>query len=283
MLNTVMWRISRRKGGLARWLQGQAETYLDYYRDYGYDFRTNGEERVIGALSRFPVLTVFDVGANVGDWSKLAFQAFGSPEIHAFELSDSTRALLRANLEALGRDAAIQDRPGATTHRSRLFAPAVALGAASGVFSYKDYGDASTVNTLVPTSFHDATKPHTVRTAQVQTGDAYVQEQGIERIDLLKIDVEGAEFDVLVGFKDSIVSGIVNTIQFEYGYANGDAGHLMKDFFELLEPTHHIGRIWSVGVEFGPFEYRLNNFDSGPNFLAVRRDQPAIVEAVRGH
>lgn len=278
MLNSLMWRISRHKGGLSRWLYLQAETYLDYYRDYGYDFRTNGEERVIGVLARFPVLTVFDVGANVGDWSKIAFQTFGRPEIHAFELSERTRATLRANLDALGRDAAVKD----TVSGNKLFTPDVALGAASGACSYKDYGDGSTVNTMVPTSFHDATKPHTVRTAQVQTGDAYVQEQGIKRIDLLKIDVEGAEFDVLQGFAESIASGIVNTIQFEYGYANGDAGHLMKDFFELLGPTHEIGRIWSTGVAFGPFEYRLNNFDSGPNFLAVRRNQQPIIQAMRG-
>ncbi len=141
MLNTVMWRISRRKDGLADWLRRQDETYIDYYRDYGYDFHTNGEERVIRALSKFPISTVFDVGANVGDWSNLAFQAFGRPEIHAFELSDSTRAMLRAKLDALGRDAAAKDHASPTIPGARLFAPAVALGAASGTFSYKDYGD----------------------------------------------------------------------------------------------------------------------------------------------
>lgn len=281
MLNTLMWRVSRRKGGLANWLRGHAETYLDYYRDYGYDFRTNGEARVLQTLAKFPVLTVFDVGANVGDWSRVAFETFGRPEIHAFELSERTRATLQANLQAMAADTSVKDWGGTTAQRKRLFAPAAALGAAPGQFEYKDYGDGSTVNTLVSTTFHDGTKPHTIRTAQVQTGDAYVRERGIERIDLLKIDVEGAEFDVLQGFRDSIAAGVVNTIQFEYGFANGDAGHLMKDFYELLAPTHEIGRIWSAGVEFGPFEYRLNNFDSGPNFLAVRREHQPIIQALR--
>jgi FkbM family methyltransferase len=282
MLNSLMWKVSRRKTGLSDWLRGRAETYLDYYRDYGYDFRTNGEERVLRTLAPFPMLTVFDVGANVGDWSKVAFEIFGRPEIHAFELSESTRATLRLNLDAIGSNQSIKTRGLTFAGDAKLHAPAVALGAAPGEFSYKDYGDGSTVNTLVPTAFHDGTKSHTMRTAQVTTGDAYVREHGIKRIDLLKVDVEGAELSVLQGFKESIAAGVVNTIQFEYGYANGDAGHLMKDFYELLSPTHEIGRIWSAGVEFGPFEYRMNNFDSGPNFLAVRREHGPIIDALRG-
>ena len=39
-------------------------------------------------------------------------------------------------------------------------------------------------------------------------------------IDLLKLDLEGAEYDALLGFEESIKKGIIKIIQFEYGYIN---------------------------------------------------------------
>lgn len=40
---------------------------------------------------------------------------------------------------------------------------------------------------------------------------------------------------VLKGFERALQAKAIRVIQFEYGYANGDAKFLMKDFYDLLE------------------------------------------------
>lgn len=265
MLNSILWKLSRSKSGTAKWLRDQASVYLDYYNDFGYDFATNGERFVIERLKAFTPTIVLDVGANVGDWSKMAAQSFPKAVVHAFELSESTRDTLRHNLST-----------------PRFIVSETALGAKEESLTYKDYGDLSTVNTMTSSSYHDPDKKYTLRSAQVTTGDAYVKARGIDRIDLLKIDVEGAEFAVLKGFEDSLKSQRIRVIQFEYGYANGDAGNLMKDFYALLgDFGYEIGKMWSAGVRFAEFAYPMNNFDSGPNYLAVAKSETEVIKVLR--
>jgi FkbM family methyltransferase len=52
-------------------------------------------------------------------------------------------------------------------------------------------------------------------TVKAQTLDSFVTEHSIERINLLKIDVEGSECNVLEGAKDSLSRGIIDAIQIE--------------------------------------------------------------------
>ncbi len=240
--------------------------YLRYYDDISYEFDLNGERHVLQSLAPFNIKTVFDVGANVGDWSKAAASLLPAAKIYAFELSESTRKILNANLSA-----------------SQFVIPEFALGAEEGQIEYKDYGEGSTINTLVPTTFHDrGGRTFVKRSARLVTGDSYLDGLATRSIDLLKIDVEGAELHVLKGFEQALKTHRIRVIQFEYGYANGDAGHLMKMFYELLGGAgYEIGRIWTAGVKFAPFSYSMNDFSSGPNYLAVLRTENAILNALR--
>ena len=266
MLTSLGWRISRKKAGLSRWLMEHASNYLDSYNDFSYDFEVNGERFLVSALAPFGLRTVLDVGANVGGWAQIAADAFPQAAVHAFELSEGTRKVLKSNLEGV-----------------RFVVPDRALGSTAGFVEYKDYGELSTVNSIVATTFHDATTPFTLRSAQLVRGDDYLRQHGIEHVDLLKIDVEGAEMHVLRGFEDALRRGAIRVIQFEYGHANADAGpgHLMKDFYALLEGTGYaVGRLWSAGVQFSPFKYRFNNFDSGPNYVAVLKSESDLLRTL---
>ena len=64
------------------------------------------------------------------------------------------------------------------------------------------------------------------------TGFDYVKNNNINEIDFLKIDVEGHEFSVIKGFKESI--SCVNVIQFEYGGTFIDTGIKLIDIKNYL-------------------------------------------------
>lgn len=265
MLSNILNRISKNKKGISKWLSDEAVYFLDLYFERNYDFDANGEREALEKISINSPKVVFDVGANVGDWSKLASKYFPNASIHAFELSESTRSALKKNLQ----------------EENYIVADA-ALGSKSGQLEYKDYGDLSTVNSIVNTEFHDKNIPFKKRVANILTGDDYMERMGLSHIDFLKIDVEGAELEVLRGFSDAIRQGKIKVIQFEYGYANGDANSLMKDFYAYLTPAgYEIGKIWTAGVRFSPFSYSANNFDSGPNYLAVLGKEKKLIDSLR--
>lgn len=50
---------------------------------------------------------------------------------------------------------------------------------------------------------------------ELKRGDDYIENNKIEKIDFLKIDTEGFEFNVLKGLEKSM--NIIDTVQFEYG------------------------------------------------------------------
>lgn len=266
LLNSVMWRLSREKQGLSEKLLRLADTYRSYYYDFGYDFEVNGEKRVMQRLASHGFRQIFDVGANVGEWSILASTHFPGATFHAFELSPPTFVKLQANLTD-----------------PKFIANDFGLGAYNQEIEFKDYGpDHSTLNTLVATAFHDDRLPYDMHRSRIVTGDSYMVDRGLSTIDFLKIDVEGAEHLVLEGFAGALERQAIRVIQFEYGYANGDAKFLMRDFYRVLEGFGYtLGKIWSTGVDFTPFNYRMNDFDSGPNYLAVRRSDEALINDVR--
>ena len=123
--------------------------------------------------------TVFDLGANVGIVSTLA--AKRGAEVYAFEPNpDCFRRLLKSTLK---------NHLEARTHAFN-----VALGAEVGKGSLQVVRGGTTGGTVVTGAGGEQ-----ARRVSVTTLDQIVAAVGISRIDLLKIDVEGAEADVLRG------------------------------------------------------------------------------------
>ena len=154
----------------------------------------------------------------------------------------------------------------------------------SGEFEYKDYGENSGANSLIiDADFHDNRISPVIVKASVETGDDYCKRNDIKEIDILKIDVEGAEHLVLRGFTEMLENGLIKLIQFEYGYTHGDAKFLIKDFYKLLESYGYLlGPLKPNGVLFMDFNYALNDFNSGPNYIAVHKNQKEIIDKVKG-
>jgi len=260
----ALWWLTRSKGRLQRTLYRLARAYTHAYHDFSYDCSLNGEQTLLRRITPINPRVIFDVGANVGEWTTLASRALPAAVIHAFELSADIRGMLRNNASESG-----------------VIIPDVALGDQCGEASYKDFGGCSGLNTLVTATTHHDWRSPSMRLGRIMRGDAYCLQAGIDRIDLLKIDVEGFEGPVLVGFGEMLHPGRVRCIQFEYGYGNGDIHWLMKDFVDFLEARGYVvGKLWHDGVSLQPFEYAWNNFESGPNYVAFGREDAELRQAV---
>jgi hypothetical protein len=91
---------------------------------------------------------------------------------------------------------------------------------------------------------------------RLRLGDAFCAEQGIQKIDLLKIDVEGAESFVLRGFEKMLAGRRISIIQFEYEKLNTVNKFLLKDFYALLGGCGYaLGKIFPTYVDFRDYAY----------------------------
>jgi FkbM family methyltransferase len=233
--------------------------YVNMYNDYSYDFRYNGEglliQRIVSRFSRNAI--VLDVGANQGDWTALVLSESdklgGKVLSHCFEMSHGSFVRLTDRFSS----------------DSRVIKNNVALSSKVGEISllhYEGYDQLDTV-VLQDRPVHNRNPTHL--TVYATTGDEYCSNMGITRINLLKIDVEGAEYEVLLGFKSLFDKKMIDIVQFEYGYLNGVSGRLMHDFWSFFESRGYmVGKLMRHGVVFRPFRYEYNNFTSGPNFVA---------------
>ncbi|HVE94014.1 MAG TPA: FkbM family methyltransferase [Acidimicrobiales bacterium] len=238
---------------------------VDAFHNVDYDQRTNGELRAVSiALSGLDAPIVFDVGANHGDWARLAVEMNASAQIHCFEISAATRQLLQ----------------GATRDLAQVTVAPSGLDREPGTVPVKRYASMDG-----HTSIYDY--PHRESAdwtdEPVTTGDAYLAEKGIEHVAFLKIDTEGAEHRVLAGFETALRSGVVDVVQFEYGRANIYSRFLLADFHEFFsERNYVVGKLFPRGVDFRGYHPGDEDF-RGPNYLAVHRDRGDLMNRLTGN
>lgn len=161
-------------------------------------------------------MTVFDVGANVGELTLLFSRFVGaSGSVHAFE--PTGRGFER--LETICRAASLRN-----VCLNRL-----ALAEGEGPVSLHVYdGDYLSWTTRAVRPLEDYgidIKPIGVEEAPATTLDLYCERNGVAGIDLLKVDVEGAEFQVLVGARRLLNEQRVRCVTFEFGQTTFDMGN----------------------------------------------------------
>jgi FkbM family methyltransferase len=262
------WLARNRRQRFAAWVDRQLVDLHRGYENHDYEFASNGEARVLEVLAREgSTKTVFDVGANIGEWSRLAAGMLPAATIHAFEIVPATFARLQKNCAnvplVIPVDCGLSDQTGPIPVHVVPHAEPLAT-AVSGFL--EGYFGALTLS--VP--------------GTVMTGDAYCTQKGIDHIDFLKIDVEGFEDRVLKGFSRMLAEGRIGMIQFEYGYVNVATHFLLKDFYEFLQPLGmSIGKIYPTYVDFRDYRYEHEDF-IGPNFLAVHASRAATAALLAG-
>ncbi len=249
------------------WRTPNAEKWLGFLysliharENNSFDPALNGEFALLDALKSCHAQVMFDVGANVGDWSSEAARKLPSAAIHAFEIVPATFNELQKNLASLGTVSLVQR----------------GLSDRAGSVSVQCY-EGSALATLY--AYPDRTAIATVE-AEVIAGDDYCEAHGIERIDFLKLDVEGAELRVLQGLSFMLKQGRIRAIQFEYALLNEIISISLYRYYQLLEPLgFEIGKLHADGVEFLPFERMAQGLRFG-NFVAVLKSDQALKRAL---
>ena len=237
-----------RRSVSVRLLARAARFFHDSWEHPGYDITENGEAALLRSLSGEGIRTIFDVGANVGDWSLASAAAFPGATVHSFEPVPATFAELQK----------------ATSAQSRVVPHPFGLADRDGEVSFTYYGEENSFLSTMAAPIHDHL-PSSRITVGLRRGDTVVSELATASIDFLKVDVEGMEYEVLEGLKGSLSKGLIGLIQFE----KQPGRRLLKDYFTLLgEHGYRIGKIYSGYVDFRPYD-SLQERTAGPNYLAV--------------
>lgn len=235
--------------------------YLDYYECRSYRFDTNGEQNVLRKLKTQSLECIFDVGAHTGRWSLMAHEIFPTVPIHAFEIIPEICEVLARNLQ--GRDTLVINPFGFSDTNSQTTIHYVPGG--------------SPLSSLAGEP-PDEPGRSVAKTVRVMTGDSYMEKHGINHINFLKIDVEGAESRVLKGMKNALANKKIDIIQFECNKLAVLSKFLLIDFYKLFEEhRYRVGKIYYDYVDFREYDQRHENF-YGPNYLAVRGDRPDLID-----
>jgi FkbM family methyltransferase len=131
----------------------------------------------------------YDVGANIGFYSLLVASSMPEAQICAFEPHPGTFSMLKENLLLNGLE-------------TRIRCWQTALGRIDGKVNFID-NPGSPINTVLPEDITDQAAK-TIR-VDIRRGETFFRETGISP-EVLKIDVEGFENEVLVGFAECLPS-----------------------------------------------------------------------------
>jgi len=157
---------------------------------------------------------VFDVGANCGNWSKLALQIEPTLCLYLFEPLPQIFAdkISKLSFSPHLYNFAFSNQVGKSAFYNQNFE----MSPGSGFF-------------LRPQLIHSIKIE-----VDTDTIDHFCSLHQVDRIDYLKIDTEGGELRVLQGALNMLMSHQITTMQFEYGGCYLDAHTTLHQMMQLL-------------------------------------------------
>jgi len=210
-------------------------------------------------------MVVFDVGANVGDYTRLALRearmANCAIEIFAFEPCPQNSEILRKTFTPDSNVRIVCVAVGDKQEQRVLYSETPGSSQASllkrGTLQIEDLKEIE-----VP----------------VLRLDEYMAAESIHHLDLLKLDVEGAELSALQGLGDRLEPSVVEVIQFEYGGTALDASTTLRDFYQLLlEKGYAIAKLLPHALELRPYQMWMEHY-AYANYVAL---SPKLLRAVK--
>lgn len=228
-----------RRRSVRHWLRKELRrANLEVRRRQDVPFGVRWSDDVAHCLGGSPLGVAFDVGAHRGETARELLEAFPDARVHCFEpLPESFAALERATAGTSARavNAAMSDAAGTIS---------IARGESSQHAGVHAAGERLQVD--------------------ARTVDGYADEQGIDRIGLLKIDTEGHEPAVLRGAARRLAEGRVELVLCECEFTpRPDEPHArFGELHAMLEPlgyrvvAFYTGGVDNLGWVWGDVLYR---------------------------
>ncbi|MEO8764190.1 MAG: FkbM family methyltransferase [Ginsengibacter sp.] len=223
------------------------------------DINQNGESLLLREIikkHRGEKFVLFDIGANIGNFSSAAIKMFReiypekNIEVHAFEPLLPTFVKLQqvAGEEINCRliNSGISEIPGI-----------------SKIHFHENADSFASLYKRVAVDLPSETNISLIRL------ESYMAEQNISVIDFLKIDTEGHELSVLKSAGEYLKPTIIKAIQFEYGGTYIDARIYLKDIYTLLDSKgYRIYKIYPRKIKPRKYHPSMENFQYA-NFIAL--------------
>ncbi len=213
----------------------------------------SGELFIIKSIKKFfgDDAVIFDIGANVGDWSKFLINEYKNInyKLYLFEPSQVTFNELVKNIEQMEGRYFYQIGFGDKQDKIQIYYDNEAQGSAGAFIKNAKYSEEIDIDTI----------------------DNFCKENNIKTIDFLKMDVQGYELNILNGAKEMLQNGNIKFIQFEFDEPNIENRIFFKDFWNLLHDKYRLYHsLYNGLIEIKEYHYSIENF-SCMNYLAIKR------------
>lgn len=227
---------------------------------------TTGEDYFLKKIAKmFPIEVIFDVGANDGGYSKTLRNTFPDAAIYAFEPHPNT-------FKRLSKIA----------FKNKIFAYKLGVGKSTTMSRLWDFAEDASLKHSQPTStlasvYKNVIEDYHKQKAQsfdinLTSLDDFAYKKRLKKIDFLKIDTEGNEYDVLLGASRLIRERKIIAIQFEFNEMNVYSRIFFKDFMDILS-DYKFYRLLPKGMikldEYRPVTHEIFAFQ---NIVAVLKD-----------
>lgn len=244
-------------------LAGFGRSLNRLYENRNHDIYSNGELSVIKKISKFNPKVIIDGGANVGNYSLIVNQFNPDCSIYAFEPVSSTYNELCERIDVYKNIKPIH----------------------KGLYSAKCSKEINLFESNTHSSLIDikglSNQPTSKDTIELIKGDDFLKESGIEKIDFLKLDLEGAEYEAILGFENNFKLKNIKAVQFEFGYINISTKKLLIDFYSLFHDLGYtVGKIFPKSVEFRNYKHKYEDF-IGPNFIAIDKNESELINSLK--
>lgn len=250
-------KLQRFYGGLFRILIG-----LMGYMNWSADFKMTGEKKLIRYLDKYNLNCALDIGANTGQWAKMALT---NSNISVISIEPQTK--IYSELKLIENE-----------FKNRFHSFNLAIGSKSakiGMHTHDTSSELSYIDDRLGLMPLLNGKSSTVEEVSMQTLDQLYRTHTklFSRVDFIKIDVEGYEFEVLLGAQRFFESVRPKFIQIEINWhllftksSLYQIGELLLDYscYKILpsgKPLHKIDHL-----------HPMNNIFQLSNVLFIRND-----------
>lgn len=237
-------------------LLSPVEIHIQERQGKGFVASVNMEvDTIISLLSKNNLTCCYalDIGANSGEWTKSLKSKAPSARVDMFEPNPFHWKTLNALTLKLPQVGLFEVGLADFEQEADFFADS-----AGSTMASLQQRDLAHLNLTF----------QKIATVQIKTLDSHYLES-VSRPNVIKVDVEGFEYQVLVGGKELLKS--VDLVQFEFGGTALDTRIFFKDFWNLLHEAFSIYRLAPHGlVEISRYSEQDEIFRYS-NYFAVKK------------